>query len=135
MVTAGNSDTKSSPKKVMICDDELDVLRAYKIALNSRFDVLTASSGSECLETYSKAVGSEQKVDVVVLDYRLGDMLGDQVAQKLKDIGTTNVILLTAFEIEPAHIDELKNQKIIKLFLKKPISLAALISSINQMTS
>jgi response regulator RpfG family c-di-GMP phosphodiesterase len=135
MATAATSDEKPSPKTVIICDDEQDVLRAYRIALSSRFNVLTASTGSECLETFSRSMGSEKKIDVVVLDYRLGDMPGDQVAQKLKAIGSTNVILLTAFEIEPTHIDELKNQKIIKLFLKKPISLAALISSINQITS
>ena len=55
-----------------------------KSALNSRFNVLTASSGEECLKAYSKAVESKSKIDVVVLDYRLGDMLGDEVAQRLK---------------------------------------------------
>jgi response regulator RpfG family c-di-GMP phosphodiesterase len=123
---------KGSAKTVMICDDELDVLRAYKIALNSRFNVLTASSGNECLKTYSEAIGSRKKVDAVVLDYRLGDMLGDEVAKKLKEIASTNVILLTAFEIDPSHIDELKKEKIITTFLKKPISLSYLIATINQ---
>ena len=119
----------------MICDDEIDVLRAYKIALNSRFNVLTAGSGEECLKTYSEAIESQMKVDVVVLDYRLGDMLGDEVAQKLKGIASTNVILLTAYEIAPNHISELKDEKIISSFLKKPISLSVLIAAINELTA
>ena len=123
---------KSPSKSVMICDDELDVLRAYRIALNSRFNVLTARSGEECLKLYSESVGLQKKIDVVILDYRLGDLMGDDVAQKIKEIESTNVILLTAFEIDPLRIDELKRRKIINSFLKKPISLASLIATINQ---
>ncbi len=122
---------KSSSKIVMICDDELDVLSAYKIALNSRFQVLTSASGDECLKIYSRALESGKKIGVVVLDYRLGDMLGDELAYKLQTIAPTNVLLLTAFEIDPSRIDELKKQKIITSFLKKPVSLANLITAIN----
>jgi response regulator RpfG family c-di-GMP phosphodiesterase len=123
----------SALKTVMICDDEQDVLRAYRIALNSRFNVLTANSGNQCLKSYSEATDAKKKVDAVVMDYRLGDMMGDEVAYRLKDIASTNVLLLTAFEIEPNRIKELKEQKIISSFMKKPVSLAALIAAINEL--
>lgn len=124
---------RSPPSKtVMICDDEVDVLRTYKIALNSRFEVLTASSGEECLKKYSEIAQSRRKVDAVILDYKLGDMRGDYLAEKLNEIAITNVILLTAFEIDLSRINELKERKIISSFLKKPISLANLIGTINE---
>jgi CheY-like chemotaxis protein len=124
---------KPSRKTVLICDDEQDVLRAYKIALASKFNVLTAASGDDCLRSFSKLIESKGNIDVVVLDYRLGDALGDEVARKLQRIAPTKVVLLTAFDLEPSHISELKTENVISSFLKKPVSLASLIAAINEL--
>lgn len=134
-MSTANLPKVSRQKTIMVCDDESDVLRAYRLALNSRFNVLTAISGDDCVKAYSDAVGAQKPIDVVVLDYRLGDMMGDEVAKKLMGIAATNIILLTAFEIEPSRINELKHQKIISSFMKKPISLAALLEAIDELTA
>jgi response regulator RpfG family c-di-GMP phosphodiesterase len=118
---------------VMICDDELDVLRAYKIALGSRFNVMTAVSGEDCLEIYSKSVESKKKIDLIVVDYRLGDTLGDELAQKLQKIAVTKVLLLTAFEMEPDYVNKLRRENVISTFLKKPVSLGSLIGTISEL--
>jgi len=133
VVSSPSIERKSFSKTVIICDDESDVLRVYKIALGSRFNVLTAMSGEDCIRTYSKSIESDGKVDLVVVDYRLGDMLGDELARKLQKIAATKVLLLTAFEIEPTYVSDLKSEKIISSFLKKPVGLASLIGTITEL--
>ena len=119
-------------KTVMICDDELDVLRAYKIALASRYSVVTASSGEECLRKYVDETKAGAKVDVLLLDYRLGDMPGDEVARKIRDLDGTKIILISAYEISSAFLDELKQKNCITSFIKKPVTMASLLASIDR---
>jgi DNA-binding NtrC family response regulator len=42
------TEAPSMKKTVMICDDDNDLLQLYKLALNSKYEILTASSGKEC---------------------------------------------------------------------------------------
>ena len=37
-------------KTVVICDDEQDLLQVFELALESKFNVILASSGKECIE-------------------------------------------------------------------------------------
>jgi len=119
-------------KRVMICDDESDVLRAYKIARGSRYDILTAVSGEECLRKYESEVRSGGKVDVLLLDYKLGDMGGDEVACKIRDMDGTKIILKSAYEISSTFLNELKRRKCITTFVKKPITMAALLTTVEK---
>ena len=92
--------SNSTPKTVMICDDEPDILTICRIGLGSRYRVLTASSGAECLEKYSEFRRSGGSVDILLIDYRLGDALGTEIARKIRDMGGTRVILISAFDID-----------------------------------
>jgi response regulator RpfG family c-di-GMP phosphodiesterase len=116
----------------MVCDDESDVLRAYKIALASRYSVLTASSGEDCLRKYETEVRKGGKVDVLLLDYRLGDMSGDEVACKIRDMDGTKIILISAYEINNSFLNELKRRRCITTFVKKPITMAALLATVER---
>jgi response regulator RpfG family c-di-GMP phosphodiesterase len=129
-----NSSLTKSPvqKTVMICDDESDVLRAYKIALSSRYSVLTASSGEECLNKYNNELKSGAKIDVLVLDYKLGDMLGDEVACKIRDLDGTKIILISAFEISNSFLNDLTKRNCITTFVKKPITMASLLATVER---
>ncbi|HXG05791.1 MAG TPA: response regulator [Nitrososphaera sp.] len=95
---------------VMICDDDPDVRAIYKSTLSKSYNVIVTSSGKECLSKYSQEMQREAKIDALLLDYRLGDMNGDEVAYKIKMInnGSTKVILITAYELEKRMLAGLK---------------------------
>jgi CheY-like chemotaxis protein len=70
------TETPSMKKTVMICDDDNDLLQLYKLALNSKYDILTASSGKECIERFIQHKREDKNIDLLLLDYRLKDMVG-----------------------------------------------------------
>jgi DNA-binding NtrC family response regulator len=119
-------------KRIMICDDESDVLLAYKIAIASKYSVLTASSGEECLRKYDLELRSGGRVDVLLLDYRLGDMQGDEIACKIRDLDGTKVILISAYEISASFLNELREKNCITSFIKKPITMSSLLGIIDK---
>jgi DNA-binding response OmpR family regulator len=52
------------------------------------------------------------KIDLILIDYRLGDMVGDSVARKLREHNGTKIILISAYELDADLIKELENSKI-----------------------
>ena len=107
----------------MICENEPDLLLTYTTMLNSEYSVITTSSGMQCLETYVQKKNDGQTIDIILLDYKLGDMNGDLVAKAIMALnGTTRIILISAYEIDPETIRELFRNKIIVGFLSKPFS-------------
>ena len=46
--------------------------------------MIAALSGEACLSLYREERDRDRKVDILLLDHRLGDMLGDQVECKSK---------------------------------------------------
>ena len=103
----------------MICDDEADVLMAYKIALSSKYSIVTAISGQDCLTKYNDEQLQGRKVDVLILDYKLGDMLGDEVACKIQEMDGTKVILISAYEIDPEFLKDSRTTELHNGFHKK----------------
>ena len=119
--------SRDSPRKtVMICDDDPDLLQVYKLALRSKYDIVTASSGMECIQKYSDMRQSGNKVDVLLLDYRLGDVTGDEVAIKIKSLDGTKIILISAYEIESSLANDLESKGYIATFVRKPVSMQTL---------
>ena len=107
----------------MICENEPDLLLTYTAMLSSEYSVITTSSGTQCLETYIQKKNDGQTIDIILLDYKLGDMNGDLVAKAIIALnGTTRIILISAYEIDPETIRELFRNKIIVGFLSKPFS-------------
>jgi CheY-like chemotaxis protein len=114
--------TTNDTKTILICDDEKDLQVTYKEILRSDYSVITVSSGRECIETYSQKKKCGETIHVILLDYRLGDMTGDQVATDIMALNGTRIILVSAYEIESPIIDKLRNNKVIVESLAKPIS-------------
>jgi DNA-binding response OmpR family regulator len=93
----------------MICDDEIDLLEMFKVALSEECEILTANSGEDCIEKYfeEKKV-KNKKIDILLLDYRLGDMYGDTVAKKVKELDDVKIIMISAYELDTKMVEELK---------------------------
>ena len=85
--------------KVLLVDDDLDLLDVTAYALRREgFNVIVAADGSQALRRWE----SDQP-DVVVLDLRLPRLSGFEVCRKIREKGTTPVILLTSLD-EEEHI-------------------------------
>jgi CheY-like chemotaxis protein len=114
-------------KTVMICDDELDLLQLFGQALRSKYNVILVSSGEYCIDRFIEEKNRGNKVHLILLDYRLRDMLGDSVARTIKELNGTKIILISAYEVDGELVKELEENEYIARYIEKPIHLANLI--------
>src|SRR4030095_2066766 len=114
-------------KTVVICDDEQDLLQVFELALESKYNIILASSGKECIDRFLEEKNRGNKVHIILLDYRLGDMMGDSVARTIKQYNGTKIILISAYDLDSAFVKELEENKYIVKFIEKPIQVADLI--------
>jgi two-component system KDP operon response regulator KdpE len=78
--------------KVLVVDDEPQIVRALRINLTARgYEVLTAADGQEALR-----VAAESRPDVVVLDLGLPDIDGATVIAGLRGWTSVPIIVLSA---------------------------------------
>jgi CheY-like chemotaxis protein len=69
-------------QRIFCVDDEIPTLRARKALLEAAgYSVVTASSGAEVLDTLAKGM----QVDLVLLDFVMGEMNGDELARKVRE--------------------------------------------------
>lgn len=120
------TEAPSLKKTVMICDDDSDLLQLFKLALNSKYEIITASSGNECIEQFVQQKREGKNIDLLLLDYRLKDMVGDQVARKIKEWGGNNIVLISSCDLDDNMVSDLIEGKYITQVLSKPISLQTL---------
>jgi CheY-like chemotaxis protein len=127
-----------SRNTVMVCDDDRDLLYLYQQALGSNYSILAVDSGIECISKYIDEKPKGNKVNVLLLDYKLPDLTGDIVATTIRDLNgrirITNTILISAFEVDKELIEDLKRKDCIIESVKKPISIDSLIKIIENAT-
>ncbi|MFH1189233.1 MAG: response regulator [Candidatus Omnitrophota bacterium] len=82
-------------KKILIVDDEPDVLKILLLRLKKTgYDVIGARDGREALDLARQTIP-----DLIILDFHLPDMNGDEVAKMLKgdkDLRHIPIILISA---------------------------------------
>lgn len=69
-------------KIVMVCEDEEELLELYSKVLEIYYTVIRVASGNECITKYLEQKNKGYPIDLLFLDYKLGDMHGDDVAKK-----------------------------------------------------
>ena len=88
------SSPATTPKRILVVDDEPFVCDAVKMMLE--FDghkVQTASSAKAALESFSP-----EKFDLVITDYAMPLMKGDELAQRIRERAPGQpVVLITAY--------------------------------------
>jgi CheY-like chemotaxis protein len=131
-----NENTRTSErvrrKTVLICDDEKDLLLMFTIALQESYDVLTAKSGEECIKIYLDAKNSGRKIDLILLDYKLGDTTGDYVAHKIKELNDVKIIMITAYQVDHDIATELEDNELVVDIVQKPIAIDFLTAKVAQ---
>jgi CheY-like chemotaxis protein len=121
-LTNNASNHERKKKTIMICDNEQDVLQLFGLVLESRYNVITVDSGEECIEKYTEETRRGNKIHLILLDYKLGSMWGDSVARKINEYKGTNIILISAYDIDHSLVTELENGNYISKYVKKPVA-------------
>jgi response regulator RpfG family c-di-GMP phosphodiesterase len=117
---------------VMVCDDEIDLLYLFKSALEPIYDVLASESGKGCIEKFIELRHKGKKVDVLLLDYKLGDMLGDIVACKIHELNGVKTFLISAYELEQEIVNHLLERRCIIGVMRKPIRMSVMIKELEK---
>jgi two-component system alkaline phosphatase synthesis response regulator PhoP len=120
----------NSVKKILITDDEPDIIKVVKFRLiKLGYEVSTATNGREGLESV-RAV----KPDLVLLDFRMPYLNGDEVCREIKKDESTRhipVILMTA-TIENAMVGDIQSMGADD-FILKPFEPEVLIEKIRKL--
>ena len=128
----GEQRGSTSKRTVMICDDEKDILLAFAIELQTKYNVLIAESGEQCIKKYLDAKRSGRKIDLILLDYKLGDTTGDYIAHKIKELNDVKIILITAYEVNDDIAKQLEDNKLVVDIVQKPIAIDSLMAKVAQ---
>jgi CheY-like chemotaxis protein len=131
-VRNGEQRINRSKRTVMICDDEKDILLAFAIELQTKYNVLTAESGEQCIKKYLDAKHSGRKIDLILLDYKLGDTTGDYVAHKIKELNDVKIIMITAYEVNHDIVRQLEDNELVIDIVQKPIVIDSLMAKVAQ---
>lgn len=117
-----------SPKKILIADDEPDILEIVGYNLTKEgYQVSTAKDGDDAI-TKAKAV----KPELIILDIMMPKKNGVEVCEilrKQQDFQETLIIFLTALNDEGSHIKGLETGA--DDYISKPISPKVLLSKVN----
>jgi two-component system cell cycle response regulator DivK len=102
-------DAPQEMKSVLVVDDDPNIVKTYKLVLESvGYSVDTARNGIE-------AIFKSKKVhhDLIIIDMNLPDMLGNQLADQIKEEKPDiKIIMITGYssymeELEELNIDEM----------------------------
>ena len=114
----------------MICDDDLDLCQLFGQALKSRYNIILVSSGEGCISRFILEKNRGNKIHLLLLDYKLGDMFGDLVAKKVNNLNGTKIVLISAYDLDSELVKVLEENNYIAKYVQKPIHLATLIETV-----
>ncbi|MDQ4073448.1 MAG: response regulator [Thermoproteota archaeon] len=135
-VEINNSIKKNKLARIMVVDDEKDILRIIKrdLEITNEFQVETFSSGYEALSSF-KSHGPGY-YDVIITDIRMPRMNGFELYRNIKEMSPdTKIAFITAFEINKDEFTKVLPSIEVKDFIIKPIDMNDLIFKIKSMLS
>lgn len=111
-----DAEEEISVSNILVVDDDKSLANTFKLVLQSvGFNVDTAITGLQALYKINR-----KQYDLVILDINLPDMLGDEVAEKIRENSDdVKIIMITGYS---SFKDEVKEEELgIKEVLMKPI--------------
>lgn len=125
--------------KVLIAEDERNILTPYKIILESRgHQVLTAEDGESCIQLYRSEFEKLPKdspkppFDVVLLDYRMPKKDGLQVAKEIFELVPDQRIVYVSAYVKTILVDSAKQLPNAIEMLQKPFELDVLVDVVEE---
>lgn len=126
--------------KLLVAEDDYSTADLFRRILEGRgHDVTVVNRGEQCLKTYSEqltivrdspAHGHESPYDSVILDYKLPDINGLEVAKEILTVNLhQRIIIVSAYASEILSQDSVGSNFPMEV-LEKPISNEALIDTV-----
>ena len=113
-------------KKVLIIDDDYDILSAVELTLETHgFDTIVSTSGRNIHEKIQ-----EHSPDLIILDYLLSGKDGTMICSNLKRNQNTKDIPIILFSAHPTAKDMAPNCGA-DSFIPKPFSVNELLNTVN----
>ena len=116
-------------KRVLLCDDEIHILRAAEFKLKrAGYDVRIAGNGEEAWEAIQAC-----KPDILITDCQMPRLDGIGLVQRVRqhpDTADLPVLMLTAKGFELSHEDLTEKLNVIAV-IAKPFSPRALLQSVD----
>ena len=117
----------NKPIKVLIIDDDPVTAEMLKILISQlTSDILTASSGQECL-----TITRHASPDILILDLVMPDMNGAEVCKEVRKFSSVPILILSAMD-NPQLIAATLNAGADN-FLSKPVPSAMLFAHIQKL--
>jgi two-component system, cell cycle response regulator len=116
-------------KKILIVDDEEDVLQSLEMLLNDKYRVTTTNNGIKALE-----ILKSKHFDLIILDVLMPEMSGIEVAvqiRKNKNLKKNKIAFLSVVTFADASKKELEEINPVAYF-QKPTSSDELIRDIEK---
>jgi CheY-like chemotaxis protein len=124
-----NNPSDNYPIKVMVVDDERDILRIIKRDLeenNNTFTVDIFSSSEQALQAFEGH--PSDYYDLILTDIRMPRMNGFELYRRIKEKNPAmKIAFITAFEINKEEFNKVLPSIDVKDFIIKPISMPDLI--------
>jgi YesN/AraC family two-component response regulator len=124
-----NNPSDNNPIKVMVVDDERDILRIIKRDLeenNNTFTVDIFSSSEQALQAFEGH--PKDYYDLILTDIRMPKMNGFELYRRIKEKNPAmKIAFITAFEINREEFNKVLPSIDVKDFIIKPISMSDLI--------
>lgn len=121
---------ESAMRTILVVDDEPDILKVIVFRLKKAgYEVVRATFGKEALDLLKAA-----RPDLVVLDYRLPDMSGIDIARAMKaedGLKDVPIILLTASSGEDTA--SAARDAAIDVYMKKPFDPDELLGKVREL--
>ena len=96
--TKGNGDTRI--KRIMVVDDDRDIITTYKGLLGKKYYVVGAYTGQEAVEKYK-----EYKPHLVIMDIIMPVKSGDRAIREIKDMDPkAKIIAFSAYEFDEEEL-------------------------------
>ena len=119
------------PHIVLFMDDEASIRDSFGNLLKMKgYIVYTASDGEEAVEIYRRALSSEHKVDVAIIDLSIPDGMGGiETVARIKEIDPGVQAIATTGHFQDSLTDEYKKNGFVGI-LPKPYVLKELLEII-----
>jgi CheY-like chemotaxis protein len=123
---------QNSPPRIMIVDDEKDILAILKSGLEAKggFAVDTFTSGEAALQAFVSH--APDYYNIILTDIRMPKMNGFDLYRKIREKNTSiPIAFITAFEINEDEFSKVMPSIKVRDFIKKPIRIPDLLEKLD----
>ena len=123
------SDNKKPLAKLLIVDDDSDIVQVLKMGLlKNGFSVGAFTNPQEALQSFKS---DAESYCLVLSDIRMPGISGIQLSKKIKEVNpNVKVVLMTAFEIRDNEFSKVFPSAQVDGFVQKPIGIKELTDKI-----